>query len=104
MPIQSGYYRVTNLYGRAGIVARLAHREVPASPAEALFRLDRQRRVLDAVRSLPEPYRSALFHCRIEGLAPAEAARRLRLPTATVEARLRHALRLLDQRLVRRAK
>lgn len=80
---------------------------MPASPAEALFRLDRQRRVLDAVRSLPEPYGSAHFHCRIEGLAPAEAARRLGLPAVTMEARVSHALRLLDQRLApaaRRAK
>lgn len=104
MPRRNRHLGVTGMYGRIGAVARHALRDIQgrprghvASPAEALARIDAQRHALDAVRGLPEPYRSALFHCRIEGLEPEEVARRLGVPAATVAARLRHALRLLGE-------
>jgi RNA polymerase sigma factor (sigma-70 family) len=75
----------------------------PAATAdrEADVRIDRQMRLLDAVTGVPEPYRTALFHCRFDGMEPEEVARRLRIPAETVEAWLHHALRLLAERLER---
>jgi RNA polymerase sigma-70 factor (ECF subfamily) len=91
------------VYGRVGVVVRHALQGLNLSPGAArldgLARLDEQQRVLDAVRGLPEPYRSALFHREFEGLKETEIARRLRVPLGTVEARLRRARELLKERL-----
>jgi RNA polymerase sigma-70 factor (ECF subfamily) len=88
------------------VVVRHALKGLNLPPAaerlDGLARLDEQRRMLDAVRKLPEPYRSALFHRDFEGLKEAEIARRLRVPLGTVEARLRRARALLAERLGRR--
>jgi DNA-directed RNA polymerase specialized sigma24 family protein len=65
---------------------------------DTLSRLESHRRALDAVSALPEPYRSTVVNCCMDGLAPAALARRLGVSADTVEARLRDALRLLDGR------
>jgi DNA-directed RNA polymerase specialized sigma24 family protein len=107
MALRSRYARVTNLYGRVGVVVRHALKGLDLGPGAArldgLARLDEQRRTLAAVRELPEPYRSALFHRDFEGLREAEIARRLGVPLGTVEARLRRARALLAERLGSRA-
>lgn len=102
MPIRSLYQRVTSLYGRAGVVARHALRDIPAGPTASLSRIEDQRRMLDVVRRMPEPYRSALVNCHIDGHAPDAVARRLGVPTEVVAARLRRAMSLLNERLGRR--
>ncbi len=58
-----------------------------------------QRRVLDAVRELPEPYRSTIVHRYLDELSREEIAERLGIPLETVRTRLRRALRLLRERL-----
>lgn len=70
-----------------------------ASPEEAAARLEAQRRVLDAVRELPEPYRSTIVHRYLDELTREEIAERLGIPLETVRTRLRRALRLLRERL-----
>jgi len=70
-----------------------------ASPEEAAARLEVQRRVLDAVRELPEPYRSTIVHRYLDELTREEIAERLGIPLETVRTRLRRALRLLRERL-----
>lgn len=103
MALRSRYARVTNVYGRVGVVVRHALKGLDfgprAAPREGLARLEDQRRLLAAVRELPEPYRSALFHREFEGLGEGQIARRLGVPLGTVEARLRRARALLAERL-----
>lgn len=70
-----------------------------ASPEEVAARLEGQRRVLDAVRELPEPYRSAIVHRYFDELTREEIAERLGVPLETVRTRLRRALHLLRERL-----
>jgi len=69
---------------------------------DCLARLDAQRRALDAVSELPEPYRSTVVNCCMDELAPEVVARRLGVPAATIEARLRDALRIMEGRFTRR--
>ena len=70
-----------------------------ASPEEVAARLEGQRRVLDAVRELPEPYRSTIVHRYFDELTREEIAERLGIPLETVRTRLRRALHLLRERL-----
>ncbi len=79
--------------------ARKAPPDHIASPEEAAARLEVQRRVLDAVRELPEPYRSTIVHRYLDELTREEIAERLGIPLETVRTRLRRALRLLRERL-----
>ncbi|HEX5136562.1 MAG TPA: sigma factor-like helix-turn-helix DNA-binding protein [Planctomycetota bacterium] len=103
MPIRRLYRRVTGMYRKAGTVARHALRGIPARSARTgsagLARIDAQRRLLDAMRELPEPYRTTIVLCRIDGRSPEAVARWLRVPAKVVRARLRHALRFLAERL-----
>lgn len=78
----------------------LAHRgDAPPSPSEMAARLELERRIVDAVTELREPYRSTLILHFYDGLAPAEIARHLKIPAATVRGRLKRALALVRARL-----
>jgi len=77
-----------------------AVRPGPASgPEEMLVRLETQRRVIDAVMGLDEPYRTAIMLRYFDDLAPAEIAARLGVPLQTVRTRLKRALAQLRARL-----
>ncbi len=78
-----------------------ARPEAEVEPRELEARLELERRVLDALQALREPYRSALFLRYCEGLAPAEIARRLGAPEGTVKTRLKRGLELLRADLAR---
>jgi RNA polymerase sigma-70 factor (ECF subfamily) len=85
---------------------RRARREESAArpesvPSESMLleRLDIQRRVVDAVRALDEPYRSVVLLRYFEGLSPAEIAARAGTPIRTVHSRLNRALQSLRQKL-----
>jgi RNA polymerase sigma-70 factor (ECF subfamily) len=85
---------------------RRARREESAArpesvPSEStlLERLEVQRRVVDAVRALDDPYRSAVLLRYFEGLSPMEIASRTDLPIRTVHSRLHRGLQLLRQKL-----
>ena len=69
------------------------------SVAEGVARLELQRRVVEAVLALDEPYRSVVVHRFFYGLAPKEIARRLGVPLETVRTRQRRALERLRARL-----
>ncbi|HEX5139114.1 MAG TPA: sigma-70 family RNA polymerase sigma factor [Planctomycetota bacterium] len=72
-----------------------------STPAESLARIEGQQRVLEAVRELPEPYRSMVVHHYLDELTREQIAARLGIPLETVRTRLRRALRLLRERLDR---
>ncbi|TDJ65862.1 MAG: sigma-70 family RNA polymerase sigma factor [Planctomycetota bacterium] len=58
-----------------------------------------QRRLVDHVLALAEPYRAALLMRYFEDLSPTEIARREAVPVATVKTRLRRGLERLRARL-----
>ncbi len=60
-----------------------------------------QRRVVEHVMELEEPYRTAILLRYFDGSKPHEIARRLGVPAATVKTRLRRAHELLRARLSR---
>lgn len=62
-------------------------------------RLELQRLLLDAVRTLEEPYRSAIVARFFDGLAPRAIARREGVPVRTVNTRLERGLAKLRGRL-----
>lgn len=70
-----------------------------SSPEESLQRIEGQRRVLDAVRELPEPYRSAIVHHYLDELTREQMAARLGIPIETVRTRLKRALKMLREKL-----
>lgn len=72
-----------------------------SSPEESLARIEGQRRVLDAVRDLPEPYRSTIVHHYLDELTREQMSARLGVPLETVRTRLKRALKLLRERLDR---
>ena len=72
-----------------------------ATPAELLERAEIVERVARAVRTLEEPYRTAILLRYFEDLSVAAVAGRLGVPLETVRTRLRRALVLLRERLDR---
>ena len=68
-------------------------------PSVAAERVETQRLVLEAVRSLEEPYLTTIVLRYHDGLGPSEIARRTGTPVKTVETRLSRALRHLRARL-----
>ncbi|MBI4880598.1 MAG: sigma-70 family RNA polymerase sigma factor [Planctomycetes bacterium] len=85
---------------------RRARREVAAALPEALpatdelvQRLDLQRRLATALRSLDEPYRTTLLLHFVEDIPSAEIARRQAIPDSTVRWRVRQGLDLLRRRM-----
>jgi len=68
-------------------------------PAEALFSRLVDSEIADALRSLPEEYRSTLLLVDIEEMSYEEAATTLQCPIGTVRSRLSRARRLLQATL-----
>jgi RNA polymerase sigma factor (sigma-70 family) len=75
---------------------------VAPDPVEQLGRLDLLRHLLDEVRALDEPFRSAVLLRFFDGLDTAAAAARLGVPEATVRSRLHRGLERLRARLDQR--
>ncbi|MEM9803199.1 MAG: sigma-70 family RNA polymerase sigma factor [Planctomycetota bacterium] len=86
---------------READVASGAETEQEDDAAAMLQQLDAHRRVVDAVRALDEPYRSAVLMRYFDGKSPAEIARRLDVPVKTVQSRLHRALAKLRASLRR---
>ena len=78
-----------------------ARSEAVEGDEAVLERVLLQRRLVDAVVSLSEPYRSAVLLRFFEDLPPREIARRAAVPVATVHSRLQRALAQLRGRLDR---
>ncbi len=79
---------------------RLAARRVGVeSTADAVTRGEEHRRLVSALLSLEEPYRTALLLRYLDGLRPRDIAGELGLPPATVRTRLHRGLKLLRERL-----
>jgi len=68
-------------------------------PAEAVQRLETQRRVVEAVMALDEPYRVVIAYRYFDELGPSAIATRLQLPVQTVKTRLKRARAALRARL-----
>ena len=86
---------------RAGRERAVARRERLPSAADGVARLELQRRVVEAVVALPEPYRSVIVHRFFFGVAPGEIARREGVPVETVRTRQKRAFKKLRARLDR---
>ncbi len=78
-----------------------ARSERVADAGEAVARLEIHHRILDAVRALPEPSRTAIALRYYEGLPPRAIARRLGIPLETVKSRLKRGLSALRRDLDR---
>lgn len=63
----------------------------PPTAHEVLEREELRRRVVAAVLELDEPYRGTVLLVHFEGLTPAEAAHRQRVPIDTIRTRLKRA-------------
>lgn len=74
--------------------------ELP-SPAELSERMECQRRLLNSVLELPEPYGSTVVLRYYEGLSASEIARRKGIPHATVRSHIKRGLDSLRERLDR---
>jgi RNA polymerase sigma factor (sigma-70 family) len=76
--------------------------ESAPSPAEAVARLEEQRRVVSLVLDLEEPYRSTVVLRFLEEREVREIAETMEVPVATVHTRLRRALARIRAELDRR--
>ena len=70
----------------------VARPEALASTADVVSRLDLQRRVVEEVMNLAEPYRSTLVYRYFDDLTTREIAQRMAIPIKTVETRLRRGV------------
>lgn len=77
----------------------VARRDRVPPPDEGIARLELQRRVVDAVLALDEPYRSAIVYRFFHELRLKEIAGHLGVPTATVRTRVRRGIEQLRARL-----
>ena len=78
-----------------------AREEATVSAHDVVARLDLQRRLLEAVQELSEPYRSTIALRFLEGLPPRQVSMRLGIPVKTVHTRLERGLAKLRGRLDR---
>jgi RNA polymerase sigma-70 factor (ECF subfamily) len=69
------------------------------STRDIVERAEAQRIVVEEVLALPEPFRSTVLWCYVDGRSPAEIAEQLSIPSATVRSRLTRALDRLRERL-----
>ncbi|MHC4341338.1 MAG: RNA polymerase sigma factor [Planctomycetota bacterium] len=76
-----------------------AQPEAVPGPENAVARLEIQRKVVDAVLALEEPYRSVVVRRYFDGLSPREIARESGVPYETARTRLGRALAQLRKRL-----
>ncbi len=79
--------------------ARAARPEAQPSAHDVVARVEAHRRVVEAVLTLEEPYRSAVLLRFFEGRKPAAIATELGCPVATVRTRLSRGLQMLRGRL-----
>jgi RNA polymerase sigma factor (sigma-70 family) len=70
----------------------------PERPDNVAIRLETQRRLVEAVEALEEPFRSTIVHRYFDDLTPAEIAEREGIPAATVRTRTHRALAMLRER------
>ena len=68
-------------------------------PAERLLRAEADKMLRQAVRALPEPYRTPVILRYTSGMAAAEIAEVLKRPAGTVRYQLSRALQILRERL-----
>lgn len=80
---------------------RASQPEATESTADTVARVEAHRRVVQAVLGLDEPYRTTVLLRFWDALPPREIARRMRVPVATVQTRLRRAVAALRGRLDR---
>lgn len=73
----------------------------PNPPDTSLAKLETQRRIVQAVLSLEEPYRQTVVLRYVDDLTAAEIARRLEVPAATIRSRLKRGLEMLRSDLER---
>ncbi len=76
-----------------------AQNERLPSTRDVVERADTQRIVVEEVLALPEPFRSTVLWCYVDGRSPAEIAEQLSIPSGTVRSRLTRALDRLRERL-----
>jgi len=76
-----------------------ARAEGIAAESTALERIELQRRVMDALEALPEPYRATLVARFLDGLSPRAIAGREGLPVKTVHTRIERGLARLRTHL-----
>ena len=84
--------------------ARVARSPLEPDSSEVLAQVEVQRRVLDALAALDEPYRSAVGLRYLEDQPPRAIARKLGLPVNTVRTHLRRGLAELRRKLERGTK
>ncbi len=77
----------------------VARHESVDGPDHVVARAEAQRRLLEHVLALDEPYRSTLLSRYVDGRAPAEIARAQRVNESTVRTRLQRAHERLRERL-----
>ncbi len=86
-------------------ISRKARERSAARPEgesyEVVERGARQRRVVEAVMQLAEPYRSTILYRYLDDLSTREVAERMNVPEATVRKRIERGLALLRERLDR---
>ncbi len=86
-------------------ISRKAREQSAARPEgesyEVVERGARQRRVVEAVMQLAEPYRSTILYRYLDDLSTREVAERMNVPEATVRKRIERGLALLRERLDR---
>jgi RNA polymerase sigma factor (sigma-70 family) len=85
----------------ARIEGRLPRPDPEPAAADTAGRMEIARRLVDAVASLDDPYRTVVVFRFFDGMTSAEIALRLGCPAATVRTRLRRALDMLRARLDR---
>lgn len=78
--------------------AKEAHPQVD-DPPEYLLRVEEERLLRQAVRALPEPYRTPIILHYLSGMASPEIAEVLRRPAGTIRYQLSRGLQLLRERL-----
>lgn len=79
-----------------------ARTEATPSTLDLLARLEMERRVVDAVREMAEPFRTVVLLRYYEDLAPREIAERLSIPIDTVHSRLKRGIERLRANLAER--
>jgi RNA polymerase sigma factor (sigma-70 family) len=86
---------------RARHESRAEPRAAYPSPAETASRLESQRRVVEAVHRLGEPYRSAIVLRFLDDVSTRDIAERAGVPFETVRTRLKRGLALMRADLAR---